>query len=182
MNICVTAQGDNLESLVDPRFGRCQYFIIVDPNTLKFEAIQNPSLSAGGGAGIQSGQLMVNKEVEVVLTGNVGPNAFATLEAAGIKMVTQVQGKILEVIEKYKEGQLSSSIDKPNVGSHFGVGMGSSSSASKEISLEEQASSATKDEEIKVLKEQARAMQESLKQITQKIEELDKDRKTDMNA
>ena len=103
MKICVTAQGNNLESLVDPRFGRCQYFIIVDPDTLEFEAVQNPSISAGGGAGIQSGQLMVNKGVKSVLTGNVGPNAFATLQAAGIEIIVGASGRVSEAIEKYKK-------------------------------------------------------------------------------
>ena len=120
MNICVTSQGDNLYSLVDPRFGRCQYFIIINPNTLDFEVVQNPSISAGGGAGIQSGQLMVNKGVEAVLTGNVGPNAFATLQAAGIKVIVGVTGMVREAIEKYKKGELKDT-QGPSVGSKFGL-------------------------------------------------------------
>ena len=121
MKICVTAQGDNLESFVDPRFGRCQYFIIIDPDTLEFEAVQNPSIVAGGGAGIQSGQLMVNKGVEAVLTGNVGPNAFATLQAAGIKIISGVSGKVSEAIEKYKKGEFKPT-DNPSVDRKFGMG------------------------------------------------------------
>ncbi len=120
MKICVTAQGNNLESPVDPRFGRCQYFIIVNPDTLEFEAAQNPSISAGGGAGIQSGQLMVNKGVEAVLTGNVGPNAFATLQAAGIKVIVGVSGTVKQAIEKYKKGKLKST-QGPSVGPKFGL-------------------------------------------------------------
>jgi len=120
MKICVTAQGNNLESLIDPRFGRCQYFIIVDTDTLEFEAVQNPSMSAGGGAGIQSGQLMVNKDVKAVLTGNVGPNAFTTLQAAGINVVVGVSGMVKEAIEKYKKGELKAT-QGPSVGSKFGM-------------------------------------------------------------
>ena len=120
MKICVTSQGDNLESLVDPRFGRCQYFIIVDPDTLEFEAVRNPSVSVGGGAGIQAGQLMTNKGVEVVLTGNVGPNAFATLQAAGVGIITGISGKVCEAVENYKKGKHQST-GGPTVNRHFGI-------------------------------------------------------------
>ncbi|OQX52867.1 MAG: dinitrogenase iron-molybdenum cofactor biosynthesis protein [Candidatus Omnitrophica bacterium 4484_213] len=121
MKICITSQGDNLESFVDPRFGRCLHFIIIDPETLEFEAVQNPSLVAGGGAGIQSAQLMVDKGVEAVLTGNVGPNAFATLQTAGIKIISGVRGKVSEAIEKYKKGELKPT-DNPSVDRKFGMG------------------------------------------------------------
>jgi predicted Fe-Mo cluster-binding NifX family protein len=120
MKICVTAQGNNLDSLVDPRFGRCQYFIIVNPDSLEFETEQNPSVSAGGGAGIQSGQLMVNKDVKVVLTGNVGPNAFSTLQAAGIDVIVGVSGTVKQAIEKYKKGELKPT-QGPSVGPKFGL-------------------------------------------------------------
>jgi predicted Fe-Mo cluster-binding NifX family protein len=172
MKICVTSQGDNLESLVDPRFGRCRYFIIVDPDTLEFESVQNPGIGAGGGAGVQSGQLMIDKGVEVVLTGNVGPNAFATLGAAGIKIITQVSGKVSEVVEKYKKGQLLSPVSESNVESHFGVG-GRPGGTSIGAGLRRN-SGMSKEEEIKMLKEQAKNIQESLEQIMQRIEELDR--------
>jgi len=118
--ICVTSEGDNLNSKVDPRFGRCQYFIIVDLHTLDFEAVKNSSVTAGGGAGIQSGQFMSNKAVKSVLTGNVGPNAFQTLQASGIKIITGVSGTVKDAVEKYKNGKLKST-DSPNVNSHFGI-------------------------------------------------------------
>ena len=121
MKICVTAQGDNLDAQVDPRFGRCQYFIIIEPETLEFEAIENSSAQATGGAGIQSGQLISSKGVEVVLTGNVGPNAFQTLEAAGVKVITGMAGgSVKEAVEKFKKGDLKT-VDGPSVGSHTGM-------------------------------------------------------------
>ena len=120
MKICVTSQGNDLNSTVDPRFGRCQYFIIVDTGTLEFEAIENASISAMGGAGVQSGQFIANKEVKAVLTGNVGPNAFMTLQAAGIDVITGVSGTVKEAIEKYKKGEFKST-QGPNVGSKFGI-------------------------------------------------------------
>jgi len=83
-----------------PRFGRCQYFIIVDADALEFEAVENPSISAMGGAGIVSGQLIANKGVKAVLTGNVGPNAFQTLQAAEVEIMIGVSGLIKDVIVK----------------------------------------------------------------------------------
>ena len=121
MKICVTSQGDNLDAQVDPRFGRCQYFIIFDTDTSGFEAIQNPNVSGMGGVGVQSGQLMSEKQVKAVLTGNVGPNAFRTLQAAGIDIITGISGSVKESIEKYESGELKPT-DDPSVDSKFGMG------------------------------------------------------------
>ncbi|MDK2897360.1 MAG: hypothetical protein PWP04_1480 [Candidatus Atribacteria bacterium] len=120
MKIGVTSRGDNLDSEVDPRFGRCKYFMVVDPDTLEFEAIENFSLEATSGAGVQSGQLVATKGVEIVLTGNIGPNAFQVLQAAGIKVVTGVAGKVKEAIEKYKRGEFEPT-ESSNVNSKFGM-------------------------------------------------------------
>jgi len=123
MKICITSEGKTLDSKVDPRFGRCQYFIIVETDTLEFEAIQNPNIEAMGGAGIQSAQLVASKKVKAVLTGNVGPNAFQTLSTAGIDIYTGVSGSIKEAIEAYKSGKLKKT-ESPNVGSKFGIRKG----------------------------------------------------------
>ena len=120
MKICVTAQGDNLDAQVDPRFGRCQCFIFVDTDTLQFEAVQNPSADVMGGAGVVSGQLIAEKQVKAVLTGNVGPNAFQTLRAAGTDIITGVSGSVKEAVEKYKKGELRPTGD-PTVGPKFGI-------------------------------------------------------------
>jgi len=120
MKVCVTSEGNSLDSKVDPRFGRCQYFIVVDTDTLQFEPIQNPNIEAMGGAGIQSAQLVASKQIKAVLTGNVGPNAFQTLQAAGIDIFTGASGTVREAIEKYKKGEFKLT-QKPSVGSKFGM-------------------------------------------------------------
>jgi predicted Fe-Mo cluster-binding NifX family protein len=120
MKICVTSQGDNLDSELDPRFGRCKYFIFVETDGGEFEAVRNPNVDATGGAGIQSGQLVVGKQVKAVLTGNVGPNAFQTLQAAGIDVVTELSGSVKEVIEKFKRGGVEPTRG-PSVSSKFGL-------------------------------------------------------------
>ena len=120
MKICITSQGNNLDSQIDPRFGRCAFFIIAEPDTLDFEAVENSNAQAMGGAGVQSGQLVASKDVKAVLTGNCGPNAFQTLNAAGIEVISGVSGIVRDAIEGYKSGELKSS-SRPNVGSHFGM-------------------------------------------------------------
>jgi len=120
MKIAITAKANNLESEIDPRFGRCSYFLIVDTDTMSFEPISNESSMASGGAGIQAAQTVAKAGAEVILTGNIGPNAFQTLSAAGIKVFTGTSGTIKEAVEKYKKGELNET-EAPNVGSHSGM-------------------------------------------------------------
>jgi len=120
MKIAITAKANNLESEIDPRFGRCSYFLIVDTDTMSFESISNESSMASGGAGIQAAQTVAKAGVEVVVTGNMGPNAFQTLSAAGIIVFTGADGTVKEAIEKYKKGELKKT-ESASVGSHFGM-------------------------------------------------------------
>jgi predicted Fe-Mo cluster-binding NifX family protein len=123
MKIAVTSSGPSLDAMVEARFGRCAYFLVIDPGTMSFEAIENPNISLGGGAGTQSAQLIVKNGASVVLTGNCGPNAFRTFSAAGIKIITGVSGRVEEAVNQFKKGSFSTSI-APNVENHFGMGMG----------------------------------------------------------
>ena len=120
MKVAVTSQSNSLESEIDPRFGRCSYFLIIETDTMNFESISNESAMSSGGAGIQAAQTIAKTGVKVVVTGNMGPNAFQTLSAAGIKIFTGANGTIKEAIEKYKKGELKES-EAPNVGSHSGM-------------------------------------------------------------
>ncbi len=122
MKVCVTATAAGLGAQVDPRFGRAQYFVFVDTDTMSCESIPNPNVSAMGGAGIQSAQLVAEKGAEVVITGHIGPNAASALSAAGIKVVTGVQGvTVREAIEKFLSGKVSAQLPSATVSAHSGV-------------------------------------------------------------
>jgi predicted Fe-Mo cluster-binding NifX family protein/Pyruvate/2-oxoacid:ferredoxin oxidoreductase delta subunit len=123
MKIAVTATGPSLNDHVEPRFGRCPYFLIADADSMEFEAVENPNIAAGGGAGVQSAQLMADKGVETVLTGNCGPNAYNVFGAAGIQVIVGVSGVVHDAIKEFKAGAFTST-SGPNVTSHFGMGAG----------------------------------------------------------
>ena len=107
MKIAVTSQGDTLDSQIDPRFGRAAYIIVVDIDTLEFEAFDNNvNKNAFKGAGIQAAAMVSEKEAEVLLTGFCGPNAFKTLEAAGVKVANDQSGRIIDVVQKFKLGDI----------------------------------------------------------------------------
>ncbi len=99
MLVCITAQGDTLDSEIDPRFGRCSYFIFYDTETKKFEAFPNKWKDAMGGAGTQSAQFVLEKGAKKVITGNIGPRAESIFKMANIEVI-QVSGKISDVINK----------------------------------------------------------------------------------
>jgi predicted Fe-Mo cluster-binding NifX family protein len=121
MRVAVSSSGRDLKGPVDPRFGRCAYFVIVDTETMSLEAFPNTSITAASGAGIGAAQLVASKGVEAVLTGNVGPNAFSALSAAGVQVVTGVAGTVKDVVEKFKLGEFPVGVG-PTVGGHFGLG------------------------------------------------------------
>ena len=123
MKIAVSATSDGLDAQIDPRFGRCQYFVIVDTETMSFETSPNTAAGAMGGAGIQAAQILANKGVQAILTGSVGPNAFQVLSAAGIRIVTGVFGTVREAVEKFKGGQLQE-VNAPTAPMGFGMGGG----------------------------------------------------------
>ena len=122
MKVAVSATSGSLEAQVDPRFGRCSYFVIVDTNTMNFESIQNMAAGAMGGAGIQAAQLVLSKGVQAVITGNVGPNAYQVLRSAGIKIYAGASGTIKEAVENFKAGRLQESTGPTRGG--FGMGRG----------------------------------------------------------
>ena len=123
MKVALSANGRDLNAQIDPRFGRCACFIIVDTDDMSFEAFDNESIALGGGAGIQAAQFVASKGAKVVITGQCGPNAVRTLSAAGIELFVGQTGTVREAVEKYKRGELRSATGA-NVADHYGMGRG----------------------------------------------------------
>ena len=122
MKICITSVGSNLDSPIDPRFGRAQYFLLLDKKGNLEKALPNPGVGAMRGAGIAAAQQIVNQGVEVLITGNIGPNAFGALIAGRIKVFLGSPGiSAKEVFKAWKENKLSQ-VQGPSVPGHFGMG------------------------------------------------------------
>jgi predicted Fe-Mo cluster-binding NifX family protein len=195
MKVCVTAAAGDLNAQVDPRFGRCQYFVFVDSDTMAFEAMPNEATAAPGGAGIQAAQTVVNKGVAVLISGNIGPNAFQVLSTAGVKIVTGAYGTVKEAIELYKNGKLSvtgaSTVSAhAGMGSGFGMGggqggggrgrgmgrgMGSNMMQQQPIpsqAPQEPITPRTREEELELLSDMAGRLEKELGVVKSRIEEL----------
>ena len=123
MKIAVSATGPGLDTQVDPRFGRCAYFVIIDPDSMQFENIENSNATASGGAGIATAQMIAGQGVEAILTGHCGPNAFEVLKGAGIEVITGVSGTVPDVVRDYKAGKYEASTG-PDARPHSGMGRG----------------------------------------------------------
>jgi predicted Fe-Mo cluster-binding NifX family protein len=119
MKIAVSASGPDLEGLVDPRFGRAPYFLIVNPDTMEFEVVENrTNLQAVQGAGIQAATLVARHQPAAVLTGHCGPKAYDTLAAAGIPVILGVEGSVREAVQQYQQGNLQAA-SAPDVVGHW---------------------------------------------------------------
>jgi predicted Fe-Mo cluster-binding NifX family protein len=121
VKVAVTSTGNKIESPVDPRFGRCVNFLIVETDSMSFEIVPNAAVGSAHGAGIMAAQLIASKGVKVVLTGQVGPNAYNALTASKVKIITGVSGTVLDAVEKFKRGELKQT-ERPTVSGHFGLG------------------------------------------------------------
>ena len=177
MRIVITSTGPDLDAAVDPRFGRCQHFVFVETDDMGVEAMENPNIALGGGAGIQSAQLITDKGAAVVLTGNCGPNAYQTLAAAGVQVIVGVSGSVREAVEQYKTGALSATT-QANVQSHFGMGMGRGMGrgmgmgAGMVPGASMTSPAQTKEQELEMLKQQADALQQQIEEINARIREI----------
>lgn len=124
MKVCVTAAASGIDAPMDPRFGRCPFFVVVDLDSMSEISIPNANVNAASGAGIQAAQEVAKQGVSALITGNIGPNAMQTLSAAKID-VYQHQGGIAvrAALEAFQRGDLSK-IDAPSVSAHAGMGQG----------------------------------------------------------
>ena len=119
MKIAVIAQGKDMLSEIDPRFGRAKWLIVIDSETGNFQAHDNAvNLNAIQGAGVQTGQNIANLDVEAVITSNVGPNAFKTLSKAGVKIFLADKQTVAEAVESLKAGKLKQ-VDQANFEGHW---------------------------------------------------------------
>ena len=185
MKIAVSATAPGLDAEVDSRFGRCQYFIIVDPQSMEFEALDNSNAMAAGGAGISTAQMIASKGAKVVLTGNCGPNAYQTLSAAGIQVITGVSGRIKDAVEAFKAGKFQPNA-QPSVGDHYGMGagmgpgmgrgMGRGMGMGPGIMPQATPPAMSPEQEIEMLKSQAQMLGQQLNEIQRRLEELEKGR------
>jgi predicted Fe-Mo cluster-binding NifX family protein len=119
MKVAVTATGTDLDSPVDPRFGRAPYILIVDSETMAIEALDNQeNMNALKGAGTQAAMLVSDRGAEVLLTGHCGPNAFRALQAANIGVANNATGTVRQAVEAYKNGKLPLA-DESDVEGHW---------------------------------------------------------------
>jgi predicted Fe-Mo cluster-binding NifX family protein len=120
MKVAVTSQGKTMDSMIDPRFGRCQYFLIIDLDTDELEVIENSAAAASGDAGVRAAQILNDAKVDALITGNVGPNAIQGLKAGDIKVYTGATGTVESAVNALKKGDLDITA-KATVQSHFGT-------------------------------------------------------------
>lgn len=121
MSIAVSADGRDPDAQVSPHFGRAPVFVFVDTETLDFEAVANPAVDTPRGAGIQAAQLIADHEAEAVLTGTIGPNAYETLQAAGIPVFSVSAGTVGSAVQAYQAAHLTP-ITGPTAKPYGGLG------------------------------------------------------------
>ena len=121
MKIAVSSTGDSLDSLFSQMFGRCPVHIIVDPDTMEFQAVPNQAAAAAGGAWIQAAQEVAVRDVKAVVTGHVGPNAYQVFAAAGVPVFTFTGCTVRQAVDAYSSGQLSQATEATGP-AHAGMG------------------------------------------------------------
>jgi predicted Fe-Mo cluster-binding NifX family protein len=119
MKVVVTSQGNEMTSEVDPRFGRANYFIVVDTNSGEHRVVDNTeNLNASQGAGVQAAQTVAGLKADAVITGHCGPRAFGILSSAGVKVYVGVEGTVEEAMTKFQGGNCVEA-DGPSVEGHW---------------------------------------------------------------
>ncbi len=106
--IAPTVGSPHLDAEVDPRFGRADWILFVEPETMEWKAQENPGRDARGGAGVQAAQFLGDREASAVISGDFGPKAYQALEAAGVAMYRcESRTTAREAVELYQAGKLS---------------------------------------------------------------------------
>ncbi len=125
MKLCITCAGKDKEAAIDTAFGRAPYFFIIDTNTNSEEIVANSAVDQDHGAGIAAAQLLADRGVDAVLTGQVGPNTFAALQAAGIKLFVGASSgdTVNQALAKFKTDHYQEA-NNPSTAPHCGPGPG----------------------------------------------------------
>ncbi len=118
MKVLISSRGKYMDSMIDPRFGRCRFFIIVKTDSMDFEAFDNKNAFLKNNAGVNSAGFSLLKVVETVLTGSVGPKAFKILKDSGVRVFTGISGTVLDAIEDYNKGELRAAL-RPGAGRKY---------------------------------------------------------------
>lgn len=123
MKVAVTAHGPGLDAQFVPVFGRCPAFVLIDTETSTSEVLENGAATAAGGAGIQAAQMVIDRGAKAVITGNVGPNAFQVLSAAGVPVYVFGGGTVRQAVQAFSEGRLQA-VAMATAPAHAGMGYG----------------------------------------------------------
>jgi predicted Fe-Mo cluster-binding NifX family protein len=194
MKIVVTAEGAGLDAPASRVFGRCQTYVFVATDSMAVESVENPAIDSPSGAGIEAAQFVVEQGAETVVTGNVGPNAFSVLEAAGVPVYLLGEGTVGEVVEAFKEGQLAEAggaTGPAHAGMGRGGGMGRGTGRGRGMArgaLGDAApaslagktgpgggSAVTREDEIAELQGMAAALRRQLAEVIERLDQLEKE-------
>lgn len=104
MKVAISSTGTDLDAQVDPRFGRCAHFIIVETDDMSWVSLANPSGAAASGAGVNAASFVVANGAETVITGNCGPKAEAAFAAVGVRVITGQSGTVREALQQITKG------------------------------------------------------------------------------
>ena len=188
MRVVVSSQGENLDAPASPVFGRCPTYVFVDSETMDFEAMPNPASTLGSGAGVLAAKFVVKQGAEVVLTGNLGPNASDVLQAVGVPGYLTMERTIRQMVEAFKMGQLQAARGA-SVAAHAGMsaavgarrrlgggtggsrGMGSGTPAALPLN----ARSAARESELSALKDKLADLRQQLAETMERIERLEEE-------
>ena len=123
MKIAISSTDKDLDSILDVRFGRCSYFVVCDTEGGQVKSLKNMGQMSEGGAGIAAAQQIIDEDVDVVISGNIGPNAFNLFKSSDIKVYRSGSIKVERAIQLFKEGKLDELTEAGPA--HAGMGMGS---------------------------------------------------------
>lgn len=190
MRIAVTSNGADLDAPASPVFGRCPWYLFVDPDAMEVEAMENPATGAASGAGIQAAQFVVEQGAEAVVTGNMGPNAFDVFRSASVPVYLLDEGTVRDAVEAFKRGELSevSGATGPahaGLGRGRGMGRGATRTGrtgdpvsgravpSEPATTPEKISAGSRDQEIDELKGMAVDLRRQLTEVMERLDQLE---------